>query len=350
MRISGPFVTSGVLEGLDAFLRPRGVTLPSIITSTGLSYGDIEPWFANELPLVDVISILEAAATMTRSPCLGCEWGDAFPVGATGTYGYLLMNAPTLEDALRITAHYLSLVVHPVSIELSANESCATLSWYISSSLRGQATQYILFATAATVARLRWIAGGSWNPDLVELSCPELPCKSIMERILGPAVVFGTAQTRIAINKATLGNVNASADPRLFALMSELADRQLLERASETKLTQITRRAIAGRLGASEVSLETIAAALKISPRKLQSRLAAEGTSFETVLQSTKQRLAETYLRDTDLPLTEIAQMLGFSELSAFTRASLRWFKKPPSTLRQQLRPLPVNEPAPKSN
>ena len=344
MRISGPSVTSGVLEGFGLFLEARGVRLADVITAAALPYSELACDYRNEIPLVDLMDILHEAARLSHSPCLGCEWGEVFPVGATGVYGYLLSNSRTLGDAMRVTARYLPLVVHPVAIGFDTNRTSAILSWYLSPNLQTHATQYILFAASATVARLRGIAGGNWEPEAVEISCPEPPCRSIVSRVLGPSTLFGCLQTRIVASAGDLGLVNAQADARLFGLMSDFGDRMLKEREQDTKVSQLTRRAISGRLGTNDVSLEAIAAILKISPRKLQSRLAAEGTSFETVLQLTKQRYAEHYLRETNYPLTEIAQRLGFSELSAFTRASLRWFHKPPSALRLELKPLPAAE------
>ncbi len=341
MRITGPHVTSNLLDEFDAFLKARHTSLTEIIRAAGLPYAETATFENNEIPLEDYAAILEAAAQHTASPCLGAEWGAVYPVGATGAYGYMLINAPTLQEALNVTVRYLSLVVHPVAIDLEISEAGARLSWSLTRSLRGRATQYVLFATAATVVRFRAIAGPDWNPVSVQLACPEQPCTALFARIFGPSVSFGTTHTRVLIEQDSLARINSFSDPRLFRMMRELGDDLIKSRAMETRLTRVARRAIANRLGQEDISLEAIASVLKLSPRTLQSRLAAEGTTFEAVVQLTKQKIAENYLRDTDLPLTEIALHLGFSELSAFTRASLRWFGKPPSVLRQLLRGAP---------
>ena len=335
---SGPFVTSAVLAGLETFLKARGTTFADVVAGAKLSHDEVVPSDHKEIPLEHVVAILNAAAVLTNSPCFGAEWAESYPRGATGAFGYLLMNAATVEEALRVTVRYLSLVIHPVAIELVFEDHAAVLSWRLSAGLQGRATQYALFAAGATICGLRRVAGGDWNPEIVELPGPELPCRALLRRVMGPTVVFDCVRTRIVIGIDSLGRRNEFADPQLFALIRELGDRMLKERATETPLAQVVRQAISRRLGTSDVSLETIAEVLDLAPRTLQSRLAAEETSFEAVLQLTRQRLAESYLRDTNLPLTEIALLLGFSELSAFTRASLRWFKKPPSALRQHLR------------
>jgi AraC-like DNA-binding protein len=334
----GPLVTSGVLAGIDAFLASRGVDYGDVLRSAGLTYDEVDPSDHKEIPLEQVIAIFNACSNMTKAPCFGAEWAEAFPVRSAGAYGYLLMNAATVEEALRLTVRYLSLVIHPVAIDLEFDSREATLSWRFSPNLQVRATQYILFAAGATISRLRAVADGNWNPHHVEFPFPEIPCRTVLNRVMGAPIVFDGPMTRIVMDVATLSRKNHHADPQLFELIKDLGDRLLRERSTETPLAQMVRRAIMTRLGMSEVSLDAIAAGLDLTPRALQSRLAAHETSFEAILQITKQELAEGYLRDTDLTLTEIALLLGFSELSAFTRASLRWFKKPPSALRQQLR------------
>ena len=99
-----------------------------------------------------------------------------------------------------------------------------------------------------------------------------------------------------------------------------------------------TTRAIAESLNSEPPLLEHIARRLRISPRALQNRLGQKSTTFERVLSETRRALAVRYLRDTDLSLTEIAFLLGFSEQSAFTRAARGWFGCPPRAMRDKSR------------
>jgi AraC-like DNA-binding protein len=335
---SGPSVSSRVLLGLDAFLERRHVKYLDVITTANLTFDEIDPQTNQTIPLEFAISILDAAAILTGSPCFGAEWAEAYNPANAGTYGYLLTNAGTVRDVLVVTVRFLPLIIHPVAIELKFEGETAVLSWRLSPALQARSTQYLLFATGATIARLRATGGGDLDPLRVELPCPELPCKTLLRRIFGPTILFETGKTRIVMSQASLDRRNDSADPNLFELLRDLAERNLKELATETAIARMVRRMIDDRLGQQEISLEVVADKLHMTPRALQARLAAEHTSFEALVQMTKQDAAEYYLRETDLSLTEIALRLGFSELSAFTRACQRWFKEPPSALRQHLR------------
>ena len=57
-------------------------------------------------------------------------------------------------------------------------------------------------------------------------------------------------------------------------------------------------------------------------------------TSFKSLLNEVRSELADKYIRDNQLSLTEISFMLGFSEMSSFSRAFKRWKGESPSAFR----------------
>ena len=73
------------------------------------------------------------------------------------------------------------------------------------------------------------------------------------------------------------------------------------------------------------VSLEDIAANFNISARTLQRRLKEEGINFQQVADEVRKSLAINYLKAGSYPVKEISYMLGYNELSAFTRTFKRW-------------------------
>ena len=76
--------------------------------------------------------------------------------------------------------------------------------------------------------------------------------------------------------------------------------------------------------------------ALHTTKRNLHRKLQAQGTSFKQLLTETRQELAEQYINDSTLTLTEISFLLGFSEASSFTRSYKRWTGLPPSEARRR--------------
>lgn len=80
-----------------------------------------------------------------------------------------------------------------------------------------------------------------------------------------------------------------------------------------------------------------LAAALAMHERTLQRRLKAEGTSFEVIRDDVRRELAQAYLAQRNIPLAHVAEMLGYAEASAFTRACQRWFGQAPRDVRKTL-------------
>jgi AraC-like DNA-binding protein len=77
---------------------------------------------------------------------------------------------------------------------------------------------------------------------------------------------------------------------------------------------------------------------LGVSRRTLARRLSSEGLTFGGVLQQLKADLAKRHLADETLSISEIAWLLGYQEVSAFTHAFRRWTGKAPTAIRQGLR------------
>ena len=81
------------------------------------------------------------------------------------------------------------------------------------------------------------------------------------------------------------------------------------------------------------LDLAFVAEQLSMHPRTLQRCLAAEGITFGELVDDVRRRIAEGYLRDTDMPLGQLASELGYVEQSALTRASRRWFGASPRAI-----------------
>ncbi len=102
-----------------------------------------------------------------------------------------------------------------------------------------------------------------------------------------------------------------------------------------TNLASAVRAVIYRQLADGEPSLEGVAEALGLSARSLSKRLVAQSLRFPEILDRLRQSLAEIYLQDASLSLTEIALLLGFAESSSFSRAFRRWRGVSPNQYRR---------------
>lgn len=86
-------------------------------------------------------------------------------------------------------------------------------------------------------------------------------------------------------------------------------------------------------------SLVRVAKKVALSPRTLQRRLNEYGVDFKKLTDDTRRRFAMKYLKDRNNTLTQIAFLLGYSEVSAFNRAFKRWTGSTPLKYRKESRP-----------
>ncbi|WP_323751764.1 helix-turn-helix transcriptional regulator [Marinobacter sp.] len=88
------------------------------------------------------------------------------------------------------------------------------------------------------------------------------------------------------------------------------------------------------QLARGKVGVETVAGQLNMSRYTLHKKLKQEGLTFAALLEQVRREQAIAYMKDKSKPLVEIAEQLGFSELSAFSRAFKRWMGTPPAEYR----------------
>jgi AraC-like DNA-binding protein len=330
---SGPTIRATILARFDAFIAGQNVKVRPLLSQVGLRPNDLgDP--DRLLSLNAVATLLDAAARRCNDPCFGLHYAEFLPAGSSGILGHLVLSAPTVRDAIQDVERYVGLLMAPIAVSFSEKGGRGVLSWRYPETFSAPKIQFSGLMVGALIMRLQKVAGPEVKPLSVELDHRPFECADEVRRILGSRVRFDRPGNLIAFDSNTLNRRTSGAQPGLHSLMRQLGDRVLEEQRQEADIVELTRRQIAARLKSGAGGLDAIADAFGLSARALQGRLKRGGTTFETLVGATRQQLAESYLRDTGLSMTEIAMLLGFSELSAFTRASQRWFNMSPSAYR----------------
>ena len=101
-------------------------------------------------------------------------------------------------------------------------------------------------------------------------------------------------------------------------------------------MERLLREQIRQRLLYGEPALEDVAEMLGMASWSLQRRLREQGLSFSQLVDNVRRELANRYLRQPQLPISQLALLLGYSETSAFSRAFRRWFGVSPRQWRRE--------------
>jgi AraC-like DNA-binding protein len=129
-----------------------------------------------------------------------------------------------------------------------------------------------------------------------------------------------------------------SADENLHATLRELAERSDVTRYVSGPVSYALRLRLPALLRSGEATIDRVAAAMFLSERTLQRRLADEGSTFESLVDDFRREEAARLLRSRGRRISEIARELGHHEPASFSRAFRRWYGSTPSAWRRSAR------------
>jgi AraC-like DNA-binding protein len=184
------------------------------------------------------------------------------------------------------------------------------------------------------VGFLRSVVSPEWTPLAVFLPHPASWRTPALEKFVRAPVHHGAGELAVEFPNTLLGHPLPNADPNLAAYLRKQADTLLGSIDRSHEVSQQCARHISQRLGRGEPSQTEIAKLMGLSERTLQRRLAAEGTTFNGVLEDARRSIAMGFLADRKLAAYEVSFLLGYSEPATFFRAFKRWTGKTPQQYR----------------
>ena len=144
---------------------------------------------------------------------------------------------------------------------------------------------------------------------------------------------FSAPDNVLYFSKESLEAHLLTANPRL-ARINDRAITEYLAQFDKESTAMRVRAKLIGLLSAGNVTQQEVADSLHMSLRTLQRKLSDENTSYKDLLDETRKQLANQYLRQACLSVSEVTYLLGFSEPSNFARAFKRWTGRTPSEFR----------------
>jgi AraC-like DNA-binding protein len=332
-----PSIRASILIELGGYLEGRGIAIEPLLREPRLGAG----WQSRDplamVPLAGVALLFDVAAARLGDPCFGLRAAKAIKLPGMSLLGQLTARAATVRDALKCAAGFAQIFITRIEAGFMERGGIGKIYWR-PPAVGVSPIQFNAFMVAGLIHRLRRAAGRDWVPVSVDLPHRRLECDEPDLLVFGPRVRYDCAQTCVTVDAATLGRAMPDADPAVFTYLNDLAVRWLADLGAEDDASALVSHEVATRLRSGRIDIESVAGALGLAPRTLKSRLERLGTSYGKVVSDTRAGLAAHLLRDTDMPLSEIAEELGFSDSSALSRASRRWFHMPPRAYRLRYR------------
>lgn len=325
-------ITAGVLAGLDEFMRSEGLDLNAMAARIGFNPDEEEHKESGFIPFDVFLWLLEAGARESDHDSFALRFAEQHHLEATGLVYYITQNAPNLGEVLRSRERYAQMVASGYSVELKQDGDSATFAWRFPPQLDVH-DQFMDYAAAMAVQRIRHLLGGGWMPVKVYLDHPEPRSVADFHRVLGPNIIFGGKLTAIEMTRQDLATPLPHADGDLLREL-ERGAAALIASPEGQDFLQMVSVEIAKRLPNGVPVIDEVAAMLAMSRRTLQRRLEENDINYRRLVDSVQANMARHLLMETDLPLVEIALLLGFSESSSFSRAARQWLGETPNEFR----------------
>ncbi|WP_017937794.1 AraC family transcriptional regulator [Zestomonas thermotolerans] len=322
---------------LTQFGRDHGLSIDACLAGTGLDWRLLADPGA-EIDAEQELQLLRnLARQLGHRPGLGLLAGRRYQLNSYGIWGFALLSSPTYRDAARLGLRYLDLTYafHGMHLEEHGEEARLLLDDdQVPEDLRA----FLLERDLGGLLQVqRELFGRDLPPLRVELRLAEPADTRLYEAEIGVLPQFGQAQNRFVFPRRLLDLPLASASPQTALLCERQCQHLLARRRQRDGLAARVRSRLLespGRLP----DLEQVAADLHMTSRTLRRHLGAEGTSFRLLQEEVRQTLAEELLGLGSLSLEEIAERLGYSEVSNFIHAFKRWKGVPPRRFQRSQR------------
>lgn len=282
------------------------------------------------IPVSDQIRFLDLVAEKLGDEFLGIRIGQMVDLRELGLLYYVMASSHTVGEALQRGSRYSAIQNEGVRIGFRAGKQVSITFDYFGVSRRLDRHQIECFITIL-VRMCRQLSGLALVPSRVRLMHHRSRMPADFAPLFGTHVAFTCDADEVIYSASIARTPCVNADPYLNALLVKYCDEAIAQRRKGTATWQMkVENAIVPLLPHGQARIGTIAAELGVSRRTLGRRLGAEGLTFRKVLDNLRFDLTKRYLREDDLPISEIAWLLGYRETSALSHAFKRWTGRTP--------------------
>jgi AraC-like DNA-binding protein len=319
--------------------RASGGDVDAVVRRFGLPAG-AESMREIDLSLDALDAIAELAAEQARDPFLGLHLATRLPRGSYGLLEYIGRSAATVRHAGERFVRYSALLNDLVTFGFGQEGNVVVLSQRVVGHAPCVGRHAGEMFMGLVVRYLRELTDSELRPTAVVFAHAAPSDTSQLEAYFGAPLEWNRGENHVELPPDLLDRPVVSRDAMLFSVLDEQANQLLAARPAKTDGLAKIRAAVRAALEDGQPELASVARAVRMSARTLQRRLKDEGTSFQDVVDGIREELATVHMADPKYTLGEVAYLLGFSEISAFSRAFKRWTGMTPSDWRDRSTPL----------
>ncbi len=318
---------------LLSYCEQRNISAIQLCSRAGISLDSILGNDAGDLSHSDLRSLWREAVKLSGDPLFGLHFGESLQLAALGIVGEVIKSSPSIGAALDAACSLTPQITDAVSATVAnTTEKFSVIISATHETISDVSRHVADFIMVFCVHELDGLVLRKVTPLNVKIPGPHFNSGEY-ERVLRCKPEFGSNHYQITFD-SVLYHV-----PVLTANYE--AQQSLLNRAMAAKATKMSSNAefcskvrdyLSGNAYLGIPTLQEVAANFHMTARSLQRRLRSESTSYQQIADSIRKELAVDYMKTGKYPVKEISAILGYNEVSAFTRAFKRWTGQTPVT------------------
>jgi AraC-like DNA-binding protein len=274
-----------------------------------------------KVPMGVVARLLEDSAARSARPDFALRLAEQRGLSNLGVLALLVREQPTIRKALEALASYMHLHSDGLRLTIGEDEGLVTIGLAVDSGRPVPIRQGVELGLGFIHRSLQQLLGRGWRPQAICFTHAAPPRTDAHRRFFGTKVEFGQDYNGIVCLAADIDAAVPTSDPAIAHHVQRYLD-AVAPHANAT-MRDNARDCIYLTLPSGLCSAERVARQLGVDRRTLHRHLAREGETFSSLLDSVRSELATRYISNRDRPLAAVAELLGFSALSAFSR----WFR-----------------------
>ncbi|WP_454764805.1 AraC family transcriptional regulator [Cupriavidus campinensis] len=264
--------------------------------------------------------LLDASAMAANVDDFGLRMAALREFSNLGPLAFVVREAPTLREALASMVRYMDLQNEALAMWLEEAGPLVVIRLQILNERPGTMRQATDLAVGVMFRMLRLFLGAGWRPRSISFTHPAPASTVASLQLFGMPADYNQDFDGIVCVAADLEAPLPSYDPVMARQVTQYLG-TLLAQSSSTMQDQV-RKLVYALLPTGLCSVERVAQHLNVDRRTVHRRLAQEHTTYSDVLDTARADLVLRYIGHAGRPLSEVATLLGFSSLSAFSR----WF------------------------
>ncbi|WP_420149660.1 AraC family transcriptional regulator [Spirosoma sp.] len=312
----------------DRLCQLSGINLEAIKQRTNVA---VTPKQLNDL--------WQNASQLSNDPLFGLHFGESMQLAALGIVGQIIQTSKTVGEALTHAADFIQLLTNLFDMEVSGNDRTFSIQFnpypdraaespFALRQMLDLAMVFVLHETDGLVLK-------RIKPDSVMIPY-DVTDRVEYERVLRCQLTENSTEYVLIFDGCYWDEPILTANYELQQILLQKASSLLNTFGANQLLNERILNYLIANAYLGIPSLEEIAANFNTSSRSLQRKLQEEGVTYQQLADSIRKSLAVHYLESGKYPIKEISYLLGYNELSAFSRAFKRWTGSTPVTYQKR--------------